>query len=84
MRYHWEVNSMTCPKCMGTDISPVGTTHYICNNPNCVTNGIRTQFRLVIDDKVRFPYNQIFVTRSKKDFFRKPYITMASLGNSKT
>ena len=33
----------------------------VCNNPNCIDNeGNRTQFRFVIDDHIKFPYNQIY------------------------
>lgn len=72
---------MTCPKCLGNDITPVGTTHYICNNPECQSNGMRTQFRLVVDDYVRFPHNQIFVSRAKHEFIRQPYLSLASKGS---
>lgn len=66
---------MTCPKCMQSNVSIVGNTHYICNTPNCVDlNGNRTQFQYIEDDKVHFPFNQIFVNHTKKDFFRKPYL----------
>lgn len=73
---------MTCPKCGGANTSPVGTTHYICNNPDCATNGMRTQFEFIVDDKIRFPHNQIFVNRSRQDFFRKPYIALAAAGDT--
>lgn len=72
---------MQCPKCFGTDVSPIGTSHYVCNNPNCtLDNGSRTQFRAVEDTKVRFPYNQIFVNRGKDEFIRKPYLEIKSVG----
>lgn len=74
---------MTCPKCNGTDVSPVGTTHYICNNPDCENNGMRTQFHLIVDETIRFPFNQIFVNRSRQDFFRKPYISLAKAGDNR-
>lgn len=70
---------MICPKCMQDNVSIVGNTHYICNTPNCVDqNGNRTQFLYVEDDKVHFPFNQIFVNRTKKDFYRKPYLKINS------
>lgn len=72
---------MICPKCLGNNITPVGTTHYICNNPGCENNGTKTQFRLVVDDHVRFPYNQIFVSRSKQEFIRQPYLSLSSKGS---
>lgn len=72
---------MICPKCLGTNVSPVGTTHYICNNPDCSNNGAKTQFMFVVDEKVHFPYNQIYVNRSRQDFFRKPYLQLASAGS---
>lgn len=66
---------MKCPVCFGTNISPVGTTHYICNNPNCKNiNGKRTQFSQEIDSKVEFPYNQIYVNRGKENFYKLHYL----------
>lgn len=73
--------NIECPRCMG-DTSPVGTSHYVCNNPNCKTsNGMRTQFRVVYDTMTHFPYNQIFVTRNTKDFYREPYLEIATVSN---
>lgn len=70
-----------CPRCMGTDISPVGNTHYVCNNKKCTTDsGARTQFTRLIDEKVHFPYNQIFVTRSRTEFYRQPYLQIKDPG----
>ena len=74
------MTKMICPKCMGSDISLVGNTHYICNNPECTNGAARTQFRFVPDDEVKFPYNEIFVSRSTQDFFRKPYIELSATG----
>jgi len=69
---------MQCPRCYGTDVSAVGDTHYVCNNPNCVDDeGRRTQFRLVTDEYIRFPFNQIFVGRETKEFYRKPYLKLS-------
>lgn len=75
---------MQCPKCMGEDVSIIGTSHYVCNNPNCINGNGRTQFRLIEDDRVYFPYNQIFVNRGKQEFFRKPYLQLESVGNEET
>lgn len=75
---------LSCPKCQGTDVSIVGTTHYICNNPMCETQGRRTQFHLIEDDKIRFPYNQIYIGRPKRDFVRKPYLVIQSVGISES
>ena len=70
-----KVIDMKCPRCFGTDITLVGTTHYICNNENCVNdNNRRTQFKVINDDKLYFPYNQIFINHSKTDFYRKEYL----------
>lgn len=72
---------MQCPRCFKDDVSSVGDTHYVCNNPSCVDdNGNRTQFRKVEDDRVHFPYNQIFVTRDKSEFYRKPYLKLTDVG----
>ena len=68
---------MQCPRCYGTNVSAVGNTHYVCNNTNCVdSKGRRTQFRMVTDDYVRFPYNQIFIGRALDNFYRKPYLEL--------
>lgn len=73
---------MKCPKCMNSDVTLVGNSHYICNNPNCIDNeGNRTQFRFVIDDHIKFPYNQIYRNRPIDSFFRKPYLEIKSVGN---
>lgn len=72
---------VTCPKCFQSDVTLVNNSHYICNNPNCSNMGKRVQFRKVIDKKIKFPYNQIFVDRSKNEFFRKPYLELETVGN---
>lgn len=72
---------MICPRCLGNDVTPIGTTHYVCNNPNCKQeDGSHVQFRMVQDDKVHFPYNQIFVNRGVHEFYRLPYLTLPSVG----
>lgn len=76
---------MQCPRCFKEDVSAVGDTHYVCNNPDCVDDsGNRTQFRVVNDDKVHFPYNQIFVSRGVHEFYRKPYLKLGSIGVTST
>lgn len=74
---------MQCPKCMeyNTEIIPAPVEHYICNNPNCdpMTMGA-TQFQQVIDEKICFPYNQMFVNRSLESFYRKPYLEVKAVG----
>lgn len=68
---------MICPRCYKDNVSKVGDTHYVCNNTECVDdNGKRTQFKFVEDDYVHFPYNQIFVTKGKENFYRKPYLVI--------
>ena len=68
---------MICPRCMQDNTTTVGTTHYICNNENCLDdNGKRTQFIVEYDDYIRFPYNVIFPNRNKKEFYRKQYLKM--------
>lgn len=74
---------MKCPKCFGEDVSIIGESHYVCNNPSCVNDkGGRVQFRLVKDGSIEFPYNQIFVNRSKEKFYRKPYLELQDVGNN--
>lgn len=66
---------MQCPRCFKDDTSVVGTTHYVCNDPLCVdSNGRRTQFRMVYDEEVQFPFNEIFIKRGVTNFYRKPYL----------
>lgn len=67
---------MKCPKCGSSNVSLVGDSHYICNESNC-----KVQFNFVIDDKIHFPYNQIFRNRSINEFFRKPYLQIKNVGN---
>ena len=74
---------MQCPRCMGNDTSPVGDSHYICNNPDCIDeDGNRTQFQCIEDEKIGFPYNQIYVNSSKDKFYRKSYLKMNKVGKS--
>lgn len=72
--------NVNCPKCLGVDVSAVGTSHYVCNNPKCLHNGARTQFKVIADQKVCFPYNQIFVGRPRTEFIRKPYLQLEDVG----
>ena len=76
---------MICPRCFKDETVLIDsvTKHYLCNNPNCVDeNGSRTQFMLVPDAKINFPYNQIFVNRDTKEFYRKPYLVISEEGNT--
>lgn len=69
-----------CPKCGRVSVTPIGDTHYVCNNPDCVDeNGHHTQFTIVPDEKIAFPYNQIFVNRNPEEFYRKPYLDMPAV-----
>lgn len=68
---------MQCPRCMKEDVTAISDSHYVCNNPDCFDDSHnRTQFVVVRDGRVRFPYNQIFVDRDKSEFFRKPYLQL--------
>ena len=72
---------MQCPKCMGTNTTLISDTHYVCNNASCVNDdGTRVQFKFVMDKKIGFPYNQIFTNRQRHEFYRKPYLELASTG----
>lgn len=76
---------MRCPKCMSEDVSIVGESHYVCNNPECkMEGGLRTQFRMIPDEKIDFPYNQIFVNRGKHEFVRYPYLQLQNVGIQET
>lgn len=76
---------MICPKCLKDNVSPIGDSHYVCNDPNCTNeNGSRTQFRHVPDEKIKFPYNQIFITRKKSEFYREPYLKLEEVGDPTT
>ena len=67
-----------CPKCFSTNVSLISNTHYLCNNPNCKHNGNKTQFRVVYDNTINFPYNQIFTDRTADEFYREPYLEVDS------
>lgn len=68
---------MQCPRCMKEDVTAISDSHYVCNNPDCFDDKHnRTQFVVVRDSRVRFPYNQIFVDRDKSEFYRKPYLQL--------
>jgi hypothetical protein len=68
---------ITCPKCGSDNIISVNNSHYICNNQSCMKrNGTKVQFKIVYDKGIKFPYNQIFVDRSEKEFFNKPYLVI--------
>ena len=72
---------MKCPKCGTEDVVIINNSHYMCNNRNCCDeNGQRTEFYMEEDKKINFPYNQIFVNRNKKEFYRKPYLKISSAG----
>lgn len=72
-----------CPRCMQNKISLVNGTHYICNIETCIDeNGNRTQFQLIVDKKIRFPYNIIYNGMSNQNFFRKPYLKIKTVGST--
>ncbi len=85
---------MRCPKCFHEDIEPQyghrlteeGETetfisHYEClNNEGCQTGPSNTEFLIVQDDKVHFPYNQIYRGRPVSQFLRKPYLVLKEAG----
>ena len=47
---------------------------YVCNDVNCLRNGRRTQFRVVRDSYIRFPFDQIFIGRGLNEFYKKLYL----------
>lgn len=71
-----------CPKCFHTktELVPKPIEHYVCTSSGCQTDGTTTQFQHIIDDKVRFPYNQIFVNRPREAFRRSPYLRISPVG----
>lgn len=65
---------MQCPKCFKSDTTFI-VDHYVCNNPTCFdSNGHKTQFSIETDKKICFPYNEIFITRNRNEFYKKPYL----------
>lgn len=54
-----------CPRC-GRDDTLLMTDHYYCNY-------CQAEFKLLVDDYKRFPYNCIFPNRIISEFYRKPY-----------
>ena len=74
---------MQCPRCYKSDVSIVGDSHYVCNDPECVdSDGKRTQFYIATDDRKYFPYNEIFASRPLSSFYRKPYLKVVTPGDS--
>jgi len=73
---------MQCPNCLSINVSPVGDTHYICNNPDCSRYGKRTQFSISYDKKIKFPYTQIFKNHTKEEFYKKIYLKLKNVGNN--
>lgn len=74
---------MQCPRCMKDDVTAIADSHYVCNNPDCYDeNHNRTQFSIIEDSSVKFPYNQIFVNRNKSEFYRKPYLKLEEVGKT--
>lgn len=70
-----------CPRCFGTNVSPVGNSHYVCNNKNCTKDpNKRTQFQISFDSSVKFPYNEIFVNRPKSEFYKNLYLQIKEVG----
>ena len=68
---------MIYPRCMQDNTTPVGNSHYVCNNENCIDdNGKRTQFQFIEDDVVQFPHNVIYRDKNKQNFFGKPYLKL--------
>lgn len=64
-----------CPRCFGTDISMKNDSIYVCNNDRCYDeNNKPTEFIIIEDDEIKFPYNQVYTTRSVGEFCRKSYI----------
>lgn len=47
---------------------------YVCNDSTCTDNDRRTQFRVVRDDYIRFPFDQIFIGRGLNEFYKKLYL----------
>lgn len=71
---------MKCPRCMQDNTTPVGQTHYVCNNENCIDeDGKRTQFQFIEDEKINFPHNVIYRDKPKQSFYRKPYLKLSSI-----
>lgn len=71
---------MTCPKCFQEmHVIPIGETHYLCKKEEeSEETGCGTQFEFVEDSILKFPFSVIFSSRSKREFFRKPYLNIAS------
>ena len=66
---------MICPRCGNENSTQVSKNHYICSNPNCKNNeGFKTQFLVINDSKLFFPYSVIFKDRQLSEFFRYEYL----------
>lgn len=66
---------MICPRCGNENPTQVSKNHYICSNSNCKNNeGFKTQFLVINDSKLFFPYSVIFKDRQLSEFFRYEYL----------
>ena len=72
---------MQCPKCMTLNVTKINNTHYICNNIECFQNDKRTQFYVTYDEKIKFPYSQIFRNKDISRFYKKRYLKIKNVGN---
>lgn len=68
---------MICPRCKSENAKIVSGNHYICSNENCRNSeGNKTQFKVITDSKLFFPYNVIFKNRKLSEFFRYEYLVV--------
>lgn len=66
---------MLCPVCGSDSIKEVNGTHYICSKENCFNSkGQRTEFKIIYENQLNFPYNIIFSTRNINNFYKIQYI----------
>lgn len=66
---------MLCSVCGSDSIKEVNGTHYICTKPDCFNSkGHRTEFKIIKETQLTFPYNIIFSNRKPNEFYRIEYI----------
>lgn len=69
---------MNCPICeLKENLEMVGDSHYICHTETCHPHDRpmeHTQFAVVLDKEILFPFTQIFPKRKKTEFYKKKYI----------
>jgi len=66
---------MICPRCELENTTRVGDNNYLCNTEWCRNHkGKHTQFEVIYDNPVSFPYTEVFPNRERSLFYKMKYV----------